>query len=84
MSFLKVYQPGECPETFTQMIENPPSLDLILQQIRLSRMKLGSVLERLESFDPNSGGIPQFHDHAECVAIEVQLMIETLRQLSGD
>jgi hypothetical protein len=84
MSFRNIIPMGKMSSCFAPMIEQQFDLESILQQIRLSRLKLGSVLERLENFEPGAEAMNQLQDHADGVAIEIQLFIETLRQLMKD
>ena len=66
-----------------KMLENTPYRHVIAQRIRLSRLKLGSVLERLEAFEPGPGALERLNDHSESIALEIDSLLETIREIMG-
>jgi hypothetical protein len=67
----------------TKMVENTPNNYILVQRFRLSRLKLGSVLERLEAFEPGPGALERLNDHSESIACEIDSLIETIREIMG-
>jgi hypothetical protein len=63
------------------MLDNPPNIQSIVQQVRLSRMKLGSVLERIEAIEPSPVALEELDIHAENVGLEIDALIDTLDKL---
>ena len=66
-----------------KMANNTSDKLLILQTIRVSRMKLGCALEQLENFEPGANALEQLYDHAENVAAEIDALIRTTQQFMG-
>src|SRR4051812_12570991 len=66
------------------MLDNLPSGYLIMQRIRLSRVKLGSALERLESFEPGPVALGELQDHSENIAFQIDSLIQAICELMGD
>jgi hypothetical protein len=67
----------------THMLENTPKKHVLVQRIRLSRLKLGSVLERLDAFEPGPAGLERLNEHSESMALEIDSLIETIREIVG-
>src|SRR5262245_34426371 len=63
------------------MEERQPDISTIVQQIRLCRLKLGSVLNRLENFEPEPVALELLRDCADDVSNEVRVLVETLQRL---
>jgi hypothetical protein len=83
MSIPKPTVPRISSDILTNMIEKPHDVQTLIEHIRLTRIKLGSVLERLENFEPGQDALGELRDYAERVAIETQLLSETLRRMMG-
>jgi hypothetical protein len=66
-----------------KMVEPGPDLQLVMHHIRLSRLKLGSVLDRLETFEPGPEAAQRLRDHADAIAYEIDTMVEGVRELMG-
>ena len=66
-----------------KMLEDTPNRHVLVQRIRLSRLKLGSVLERLEVFEPGPGALQRLNEHSESIAFEIDSLIETTREITG-
>ena len=67
----------------TKLLENTPNKHVLVQQIRLSRLKLGSVLERLEAFEPGPGAFERLNEHSESITMEIDSLIKTTREIMG-
>ncbi len=65
------------------MVEPSPELQLVLRHIRLSRLKLGSVLERLEAFEPGAAAVQRLRDHADAAAYEIDSLADAVREMMG-
>jgi hypothetical protein len=67
----------------TYMLENTPKKHVLVQRIRLSRLKLGAVLERLEAFEPGPEALERLNESSESMALEIDNLIETVREIVG-
>jgi hypothetical protein len=69
-------------ETFSVMVNRKTDVDTIVQQIRLCRLKLGSALNRLESYEPSSEEIKRIGEHVDDISNEIQLLIASLQRMT--
>jgi hypothetical protein len=67
----------------TKMVNNAPNKLSVFQLIRVSRIKLGSALERLENFEPSPTALDQLHEHAENIACEIDALVRSIQQFTG-
>ncbi len=74
---------GNPVSEIAKMLENVPDKLLLIQRIRLSRLKLGSVLERFESFEPDPSALEQLNEHSDNIALEIDTLIESIRNMMG-
>jgi hypothetical protein len=65
------------------MLDNPPNLKTVVQKIRLSRLKLGSLLERFESFEPGQPALEALNNHADSIDFEIDAFVEAACKLMG-
>ena len=72
----------ECFSAIPAMLERTTDLKYLLQQVRISRIRLGSILDRLENIESDEATLERLRDHAECVAYEIECLGMVLRNLS--
>jgi hypothetical protein len=70
-------------EIKTMINSNTPNHLSILQLIRLSRIKLGCVLDQLENFEPSPNALEQLHSHAENITCEIDALLRSTQQFLG-
>jgi hypothetical protein len=70
-------------DELTSIISQKYDVQTLLKDIRLTRIRLGTALERLENFVPDQDGLDELRYHAESVAIETQHLNESLRRIMG-
>jgi hypothetical protein len=63
------------------MLERETTLQTVLEQARLSRLKLGSILDRLESLPLDADDLDQLREQAETVAFEVDNLVVLTRTM---
>jgi hypothetical protein len=83
MQTLQVQPSQAIRPIFDVMVERQPDVFTIVQQIRLCRLKLGSVLNRLENFEPGPEALESLRDCSDDVTHEVRVLVETLQRLMG-
>ena len=83
MSLAKLMSPGDRLNAITRMVERPTDIQSVIQQIRLSRLKLGSASDRLEHFEPDSNALALLSDHTVNVTLEIDILVETIQQLTS-
>ena len=66
-----------------QMAEQKSDLPSVLQQVRIARLKLGNVLDQLETFEPGREALEQLLDLSDCIAADVDSLNDIVRQLMG-
>jgi hypothetical protein len=64
------------------MRDQPVELRNVVQKVRLSRMKLGSILERLDSFEQGSAALEELDNYAESLGLEIDAFVDALRELT--
>jgi hypothetical protein len=72
----------ECADQIIRMVNREPSKEVFVQKIRQSRVKLGAILERLESFQFRPDELEQLRDQVEAIAFEVDNAVILMRCLS--
>jgi hypothetical protein len=70
-------------ETFSQMVDHKTDLETIVQQIRLCRLKLGSALNRLESYQPTPEETELIREHTDDISNDIRLLITALQRMMG-
>jgi hypothetical protein len=70
-------------EAFSHMVERTTDVNTIAQQIRLCRLKLGSALNRLESYQPNDAEVERIGEHVDDISNEIRLLITSLQRMMG-
>jgi len=80
MSILNVHLPETDVEIFAQMVDRKANVVSIVQQIRLCRLKLGSVLNRLENYQLGPDALKQVGDRMDEVSNEIRLLTETIQR----
>jgi hypothetical protein len=70
-------------DLLTRIISQKYDVQTLVEDIRLTRIRLGTALERLEDFVPDQDGLDELRYHAESVAIETQHLNESLRRMMG-
>jgi hypothetical protein len=81
MSASNLMSSGDCLDAIAEMVEHNTDLQYVVQQARLSRLKMGSILERLESLEPDLETLERLRDHTESIAYEVDCFALVLREL---
>ncbi len=72
----------ECADEIIRMVNRDPSKEIFVEKIRQSRVKLGAILERLESFQFRPEELEQLRDQVEAIAFEVDNAVVLMRCLS--
>jgi hypothetical protein len=72
----------ECADEIIRMVNRDPSKEVFVEKIRQSRVKLGAILERLESFQFRPDELEQLRDQVEAIAFEVDNAVVLMRCLS--
>ena len=70
-------------DVLTNIIAKQYDAQMLVEDIRLTRIRLGTVLERLENFVPDQDAMDELRYHAESVATETQDLIDSLRRMMG-
>ncbi len=65
------------------MVERQANSDTIIQKIRLSRLKLSSVLNRLENHELGPTKLKLVGDRTDEVSNEIRLLVETIQRMMG-
>lgn len=73
----------ECFGGAVQMEDRHSDLPSLLQQVRMMRLKLGCILDRLEAFEPGREAFEQLLNHTDYIAAEVDSLDETVQQFMG-
>jgi hypothetical protein len=68
---------------FVPMLDQPVDLRSVVQKVRLSRLKLGSILERLESFERGPAALKELDNYAESLGLEIDVFVDALRKLTS-
>ena len=68
-------------DVITSIISRKYDVQTLVEDIRLTRIRLGTALERLENFVPDNGALDELRYHAESVAIETRYLNESLRRM---
>lgn len=68
-------------DAIVKMNEPRADLESVLRELRVSRLKLGSILEQLENFEPGPAAIEQMHTCCDSIADEIDHLGDTIRQL---
>jgi hypothetical protein len=63
------------------MVEHDATLQSVVEQLRLCRLKLGSVLERLESLQLNKDDLEGIRGQSECITFEIDGLVVLLRHV---
>ena len=72
----------ECADEIIRMVSRDPSKEIFIEKVRQSRVKLGAILERLESFQFRPDELEQLRDQVEAIAFEVDNAVVLMRCLS--
>jgi hypothetical protein len=83
MTALHMMTSGDCFGAILQMVEQKSDLESVLQQLRLYRLKLGSILDQLETFEPGPEALDQLRFHSDGIGTEVDSLNDIVRQLLG-
>jgi hypothetical protein len=70
---------GECLNAITRIVEHQTNAGAIRESLRLSRLKLGETIERLETWERKTDILRQIHGHAESVAIEIDALLKAVQ-----
>ena len=81
MSILHINSSEIDPSVFTEMVDRHADLETTRQLVRLCRLKLGSVLHRLESPNLDADGLNLVRDRVDDVDNEIRLLIETVQRV---
>ena len=82
MATREITSPGESVHDLAKVLGKIPDKHLLMQRIRLSRLKLGSILERLDSFEPGPPELEQLREHSENAAFEIDTLIQAIRKMT--
>ena len=82
MATRKITSPGESVHDLAKVLGKIPDKHLLMQRIRLSRLKLGSILERLDSFEPGPPELELLREHSENAAFEIDTLIQAIREMT--
>ena len=69
---------------FTQMVERQNDLQTVTHKVRLCRLKLGAVLNRLENYHLEPDALKLVGDRTDEISNEIRLLIESLQRLLDD
>jgi hypothetical protein len=72
----------ECLTVISRMMKRRPDVAALQQHLRLSRLRLGSAIEQLESLEARPDAFAQLCCHAESIAVEIEALGESIRQFS--
>jgi hypothetical protein len=81
MSILNVPLPESDAEILTQMVERQTDLHALLQKVRLCRLKLGAVLNRLEMDKLNPDELKLMEERTDEVSNDIRILVETIQWL---
>jgi hypothetical protein len=65
------------------LVNDAPNILAISRLIRVSRIKLGCALDRLENFEPAPKALGQLNEHAENILGEIDALIESIQQVTN-
>jgi hypothetical protein len=65
------------------MVAPQNKVDTVIQKVRLCRLKLSSVLNRLENHELRPKELKLIDDRTEEVSNEIRLLVETIQRLMG-
>jgi hypothetical protein len=83
MTALNMMTRGNCFNENLEMVELKKDFHSVLQQVRVLRLELGSVLDQLESFEPGPEALEKLLSQTENIAMEVDSLNDIVRQLMG-
>jgi hypothetical protein len=63
------------------MVREEATLQSVRDEVRLARLKLGSILDRLETLQPSRDDLDAVRGQAECITFEVDGLVVLLRGL---
>ncbi|HEX4416156.1 MAG TPA: hypothetical protein VH107_21165 [Lacipirellulaceae bacterium] len=63
------------------MEKEEATLESIMEQLRLARMKLGSILNRLDDLQLNSEDLDGIRGQAECITCEIDGLVVLIRAM---
>ena len=84
MSIRNAPLPATDTHFFTQMVERQTDLQTVTQKVRLCRLKLGAVLNRLENYKLEPDALKLVNDRTDEISNEIRLLIEMLQRLLDD
>ena len=67
-------------QEINKLVDHRLSKPSMLQLMRESRLKLGYVLDRLETFEPAPNGFVELHAQAETIACEIDDLVLSAQQ----
>jgi hypothetical protein len=79
MEFLESMTTEECRSAISQMVERGTDQHSILRLLRVSRLKLGAAIERIESGTFNATTLDAILRHTECAAFEIDTLMSAFQ-----
>jgi hypothetical protein len=71
---------GDCLAAITHMVNRRPKMSSIQDSLLLSRIKLGSAIEHLESLHQPADVLEQLRGHVESIAVEIDALLESIHE----
>lgn len=63
------------------MVKDEATLHSVIEELRLARLKLGSILDRLESLQLSRDDLEGVRGQADCITFEVDGLVVLVRHL---
>ena len=70
----------ECLGAITAFVEREPSVTSIQDTLRLARIRLGAVIDRLEALEASHGALDELHYHADSIMLELDNLLGAISQ----
>jgi hypothetical protein len=71
------------PSAILELMTGQSDRQSLLQYLRLARLKLGSAIERLETYEACPDAVPLLSEQCEYVAFQVDSILETIHRATG-
>ena len=69
-----------CLRAISHFVQRESNISSALQSLRISRLKLGTLIERLESHAAHRDISEQFRDQAYSVVFEIEKVLEMIHE----
>ena len=69
---------NECLCVITEFVERKPSVTSIQGTLRLARVRLGAVIDRLETLGSSHEALDELHYHADSITLELDNLLRAV------